>query len=222
MEEELEFHGGHFESQNVCATINEQLQNIWRQLNRNQQTIAGSYLSLLNCNHISSIFRTIISSKYEQPDPNFDPEIVWANPTLTIEFDQQGPALVLEYDITVTLNQSNDQKIELYERAMDFWGVNYTPYSGSGDVTADWFNSVKNAQNKAGIVLENKIVEAMREARQSTQAVHDFIPPPGIFLATPINTVSAVITEGGPGEEGGGPLEGGDFPEHGGAAEEFA
>ena len=28
MEEELEFHGGHFESQNVCATINEQLQNI--------------------------------------------------------------------------------------------------------------------------------------------------------------------------------------------------
>ena len=210
---------GHFEEVGLvgtpCADINQQLQDIWLQLNRNQQTVAGSYLSLLNCNHISSIFRTIISSRYETPDPSFDSVLVWANPTLTIEFDQQGPPLVLEYDITITLNQPDNQRIELYERAMNFWGVNYTPYSGSGNITDDWFNSLRNAQNKAGIALENKIVEAMREARQSTQAVHDFIPPVGIFLANPINTVSAVITEGGPGE---GPGEdpkgiGGDLPE---------
>ncbi len=53
----------------------------------------------------------------------------------------------------------------------------------------------------------------MREATQSSQAVHDFIPPVGIFLATPINTVSAVITEGGPGEEPGGPEGPGGFDE---------
>ena len=53
----------------------------------------------------------------------------------------------------------------------------------------------------------------MRAGRQGTQAVHNFIPKPGIFLSAPTNATSGLIVAEEPGEGPIGEGPGGDFPE---------
>ena len=51
--------------QSMTERLNEQLVQLYSQLNRQEQEVSPSYLSLLNCNFITNVFRTIQDTKPE-------------------------------------------------------------------------------------------------------------------------------------------------------------
>tara|TARA_B100001175_G_scaffold265200_1_gene235444 strand:+ start:5356 stop:6006 length:651 start_codon:yes stop_codon:yes gene_type:complete len=203
-------HEGHFVEEfnnNFAVDLNAELANLWDLVNRAEETVAPQYLNLLNCNSVSTIFRTINTGVPIDANGNFDiTQIV--TPTLTIEFTQPGPPLILNFNIWPEFtNEDQQAKIQIIEKGVTFWG-----YSVDGlDVdSADYWQQVVYAQERAAIQLENDLIETMRKGKQGTQAVHSFIPKVGIFLSVPQNTESALVTPGGEVPEGPG---GGDFPD---------
>ena len=197
--------GGHFSS--ILPDLNDQLEIFYNLVNRGTETVSPQYLNLLNCNSVTSIFRTINTSI-----PVDEKGVLALNtlvtPTLTIEFSEPGPPLILNFNIWPEFtNETDEAKIQIIENSTLFWG-----YSTEGIAKEDaaFWQQVTFAQERAAVQLENDLMEAMRKGRQGTQAVHDFIPKVGIFLSASKNIESALVTPGGEVPEGPG---GGDFPE---------
>ena len=207
--------GGHFDDfVPPCELLNNQLIDIYNQLNQRKELAFPSYVSLLNCNVLSNITRTIISV----PNSTGEGLAIPPEPMITLDFSEESPSLDLSFNIYPTLSgsESIETIYEIVIEAAKFWGVDMSGLTaGSTEFWQSWGQTV----NRAAIILENDLVEAMRKSRQSTQAVHDFIPKPGIFLSVPSNAASGLIVAE-PGEEG--PGEGGDFPEEFGSGAEFA
>lgn len=197
----------------LVKNINQQMVELYNQTSRQQELVLPTYLTTLNCNVITSVFRTVSNLKIEG-------EVLPVNliqPYLTIEFSEPGPPLIINYNAYPAFsgNETNAVTISTIQEAAKFWGIDLT---GGGQYTTsdqEWWDNLASLNNKIGIQLTNDLMVAMRNARQGTQAVHEFIPKPGIFLSAPVNTTSAITTPGeGPGGEE--PLEGpggGDFPE---------
>ena len=203
-------HEGHFDEligNNFAADLNAEVANLWDLVNRGEETVTPQYLNLLNCNSVSTIFRTINTGVPVDVKGTVDiTQLV--TPTLTIEFSQPGPPLILNFNIWPEFtNEDQQAKIQIIEKGVIFWG--YSVYGLNID-SAEYWQQVAFAQNKAAVHLENGLIEAMRKGRQGTQAVHSFVPKVGIFLSAPQNTESALVTPGGEVPEGPG---GGDFPE---------
>ncbi len=204
----------------LVKNINQQMVELYNQTSRQQELVLPTYLTTLNCNVITSVFRTVSNLKIDQVIP-----VNLIQPYLTIEFSEPGPPLIINYNAYPAFsgNETSAVTISTIQEAAKFWGIDLT--EGGQYTTADqeWWDNLASLNNKIGIQLTNDLMVAMRNARQGTQAVHEFIPKPGIFLSAPVNTTSAITTPGeGPGGEE--PLEGpggGDFPEHGGPMEEF-
>ena len=196
-----------FEQLNPCNELNNQLIDIYNQLNRAKETVIPSYVSLLNCNVLSNITRTII-------DVVVAPAILPAEPKITLDFSEDSPSIDLNFNIYPPLSgsESTDTIYEIIVEAAKFWNVDMSQETpGSEQFWQTWGQIV----NRAAIQLENDLVTAMRNARQGTQAIHDFIPKPGIFLSVPTNLTSGLVTAD-PGVPGEGPIgegPGGDFPE---------
>ena len=196
----------------VAKSINDLMASLYNQTERQQELVLPSYLTTLNCNVITSVFRTVSSEKIERVFPD---NLV--QPYLTIEFSEPGPPLIINYNAYPAFsgNETEAVTISTIQEAAKFWNIDLT---GGGQYTHDdqeWWDNLAFLNNKIGVQLTNDLIVAMRNARQGTQAVHNFIPKPGIFLSAPVNTTSAITT---PGEEPGGevPIEGpggGDFPE---------
>jgi len=197
---------------NILTQINDQMVSLYNQTNRQQELVLPTYLTTLNCNVITSVFRTVSSEKIETITPA---SIVQSY--LTIEFSEPGPPLIINYNAYPAFSGNENQTtvVSTIQEAAKFWNVDLT--EGGQYTTADqeWWDNLAALNNKIGIQLTNDLILAMRNARQGTQAVHEFIPKPGIFLSAPVNTTSAITTPGGvPGGEI--PIEGpggGDFPE---------
>jgi len=191
---------------NLISQLNDQVEVFYKLVNQGTETVTPQYLNLLNCNSVTSIFRTI-STNIPVGDKGVDLNQI-VTPTLTIEFSEPGPPLILNFNIWPEFtNESEEAKIQIIEQSAVFWG--YTTKAYQPEETEFW-NLVHSAQEKAAIQLENDLMEAMRKGRQGTQAVHEFIPKVGIFLSASKNTESALVTPGGEVPEGPG---GGDFPD---------
>ena len=196
---------GHFN--NILTDLNDVVETLYNLVNQSTETVSPQYLNLLNCNSVTSVFRTI-NTIVPVDEKGLLALSTLVTPTLTIEFSEPGPPLILNFNIWPEFtNETDDAKIQIIEKSTLFWG-----YSTEGipKEDADFWKQVQYAQERAAVQLENDLMEAMRKARQGTQAVHDFIPKVGIFLSAPQNTESALVTPGGEVPEGPG---GGDFPE---------
>ena len=190
-----------------CEELNNQLIGIYTQLNSAKETAKPSYISLLNCNVLSNITRTII-------DVVAAPATLPAEPKITLDFSEDSPSIDLNFNIYPPLSgsETTDTIYAIIVEAANFWNVDMSQETpGSAEFWQTWGQIV----NRAAIQLENDLVTAMRKGRQGTQAVHDFIPKPGIFLSAPTNATSGLVTADpeipGEGPIGEGP--GGDFPE---------
>jgi len=207
MAPEAEAFEGPFAEVSPCDQLNDQLVDIYNQINRAKETVTPSYVSLLNCNVLSNITRTII-------DVVAAPATVPTEPKITLDFSEDSPSIDLNFNIYPPLSgsESTDTIYAIVVEAAKFWGVDMSQETpGSEQFWKTW----GEVANRAAIQLENDLVVAMRNARQGTQAVHDFIPKPGIFLSVPTNLTSGLITAD-PGMPGEGPIgegPGGDFPE---------
>ena len=196
---------GHFN--NILTDLNDVVETLYNLVNQSTEIVSPQYLNLLNCNSVTSVFRTI-NTIVPVDEKGLLALSTLVTPTLTIEFSEPGPPLILNFNIWPEFtNETDDAKIQIIEKSTLFWG-----YSTEGipKEDADFWKQVQYAQERAAVQLENDLMEAMRKARQGTQAVHDFIPKVGIFLSAPQNTESALVTPGGEVPEGPG---GGDFPE---------
>lgn len=212
MEEEF-MEPGHFSS--VLPDLNDQVETFYNLVNRGTETVSPQYLNLLNCNSVTSIFRTINTS-IPVDEKGVLTLSTLVTPTLTIEFSEPGPPLILNFNIWPEFtNETDDAKIQIIEKSSLFWGHNT---AGIPEYDPEFWQKVQYAQERAAVQLENDLIEAMRKGRQGTQAVHSFIPKVGIFLSAPQNTESALVTPGGEVPEGPG---GGDFPEEEFAGPEF-
>ena len=199
---------------NVCNDLNNQLIEFYSQLQRRQETLEPSYLTTLNCNVLTNISRTIVDVV-----PNEVPGLaIPQEPKLTLDFSEPGPSIDLNFNIYPPLsgNESQSTVYELVTIACEFWGFG-DQIASTTQGSAEFWQVWGQATNRAAIQLENDLMVAMRNARQGTQSVHDFIPKPGIFISIPTNLTSGLITAGpefpGEGPIGEGP--GGDFPEEG-------
>ena len=201
---------GHFEELifiNPIIELNDQVETLYNLVNQGTETVTPQYLNLLNCNSVTSIFRTINTAAPidQKGGVTLDTLIT---PTLTIEFSEPGPPLILNFNIWPEFtNETQEAKLQIIENSTKFWGYTTTGYQPED---AEFWDQVRLSQERAAVQLENDLMEAMRKGRQGTQAVHEFIPKPGIFLAASKNTESALVTPGGEVPEG---PEGGDFPE---------
>tara|TARA_R100000315_G_scaffold10422_1_gene3308 strand:- start:2 stop:760 length:759 start_codon:yes stop_codon:yes gene_type:complete len=193
--------------------LNTQLVQLYTQINRQEQEVSPSYLSLLNCNVITNVFRTIQDTKPEgiyynpvvppgEPSSNIANYIGNFQPTITVEFSEPGPPLILNYNIWPAFTGAEtDNVVQMtVEKSATFWGVDLSD-GGIYNMTAQqWWTNLGAAWSKAGRILENDLMHAMRNARSGNQAMVDFIPKPGIFLSVPVNSTSALTTPGGTGE----------------------
>ena len=201
---------GHFEELifiNPIIELNDQVETLYNLVNQGTETVKPQYLNLLNCNSVTSIFRTINTAAPidQKGGVTLDTLIT---PTLTIEFSEPGPPLILNFNIWPEFtNETQEAKLQIIENSTKFWGYTTTGYQPED---AEFWDQVRLSQERAAVQLENDLMEAMRKGRQGTQAVHEFIPKPGIFLSASKNTESALVTPGGEVPEG---PEGGDFPE---------
>ena len=201
---------GHFEELifiNPIIELNDQVETLYNLVNQGTETVTPQYLNLLNCNSVTSIFRTINTAAPidQKGGVTLDTLIT---PTLTIEFSEPGPPLILNFNIWPEFtNETQEAKLQIIENSTKFWGYTTTGYQPED---AEFWDQVRLSQERAAVQLENDLMEAMRNGRQGTQAVHEFIPKPGIFLSASKNTESALVTPGGEVPEG---PEGGDFPE---------
>ena len=201
---------GHFEELifiNPIIELNDQVETLYNLVNQGTETVTPQYLNLLNCNSVTSIFRTINTAAPidQKGGVTLDTLIT---PTLTIEFSEPGPPLILNFNIWPEFtNETQEAKLQIIENSTKFWGYTTTGYQPED---AEFWDQVRLSQERAAVQLENDLMEAMRKGRQGTQAVHEFIPKPGIFLSASKNTESALVTPGGEVPEG---PEGGDFPE---------
>ena len=200
--------------------VNDALLSLYNQKFRQQETVLPTYLTTLNCNVITSVFRTVSSENVGQVIP--------ANliqPNITIEFSEPGPPLIINYNAYPPFSGNEDATttVSIIQEAAKFWNMDLTEGGQYNPSDQEWWDNFAALNNRIGIQLTNDLIVAMRNARQGTQAVHDFIPKPGIFLSAPVNTTSAIVTPGeGPGGEI--PIEGpggGDFPEEPFPGEEF-
>lgn len=201
---EFESHG------NPCELLNNQLVDIYNQINQRKEEVNSSYISLLNCNVLTNITRTIIDvAPGEVPSGvPLPPE-----PKITLDFSEGDLSMDLNFNIYPPLSgsESAETVYAIVVEAAKFWNVDMSQETaGSAEFWQTWGQVV----NRAAIQLENDLVTAMRKGRQGTQAVHDFIPKPGIFLSAPTNATSGLVTADpeipGEGPIGEGP--GGDFP----------
>tara|TARA_Y100000748_G_C15499240_1_gene489351 strand:- start:157 stop:801 length:645 start_codon:yes stop_codon:yes gene_type:complete len=201
---DMEFEG-HFES--VIMDLNDQVETFYNLVNQGTEMVSPQYLNLLNCNSVTSVFRTI-NTTIPVDEKGLLALNTLITPTLTIEFSEPGPPLILNFNIWPEFtNETDDAKIQIIAKSSLFWG-----YSISKTIQpeeAEFWQPVQYAQERAAVQLENDLMEAMRKGRQGTQAVHDFIPKVGIFLSAPQNIESALVTPGGEVPEGPG---GEDFP----------
>ena len=203
MEEFIE-EPGHGNS--ILTDLNDVVQTFYNLVNRSTETVSPQYLNLLNCNSVTSVFRTI-NTNIPVDEKGLLTLNTLVTPTLTIEFSEPGPPLILNFNIWPEFtNETDDAKLQIIEKSTLFWGHTTQGYQPE---EADFWQQVQYAQERAAVQLENDLMEAMRKGRQGTQAVHEFIPKVGIFLSAPQNTESALVTPGGEIPEGPG---GGDFP----------
>ena len=199
--------------QSMTERLNEQLVQLYSQLNRQEQEVSPSYLSLLNCNVITNVFRTIQDTKPEninyQPivppgeqKSNIGNFIGDFQPTITVEFSEAGPPLILNYNIwPIFTGAETDNVVQMtVEKSATFWGIDLSDGGIYTMTSQQWWTNLGAAWSKAGRILENDLMHAMRNARSGNQAIVDFIPKPGIFLSVPVNTTSALTTPGGTGE----------------------
>lgn len=199
----------------MTERLNEQLIQLYSQLNRQQQEVYPSYLSLLNCNVITNVFRTIQDTKPEninyQPvvppgeqQSNISNYIGDFQPTITVEFSEAGPPLILNYNIWPAFTGAETDNIVqmTVEKSATFWGIDLSDGGVYTMINQQWWTNLGAAWSKAGRILENDLMHAMRNARNDNQAIVDFIPKQGIFLSVPVNTTSALTTPGGTGEPG--------------------
>ena len=207
--------------QDVCRELEAQLVSLYNQLNRRQELSKPQFVSLLNCNALSNITRTIIDIA---PEEVVSGVATPPSPKITLDFSEPGPSMDLNFNIYAPLTgtETAEQVAEIVVLACDFWGFGEA-IKAQQELTPGFWQVWGQAVNKAAIQLENDLVVAMRNGRQGTQAVHDFIPKPGIFLSAPTNATSGLVTAEpefpGEGPIGEGP--GGDFPEHGGPLPEI-
>jgi len=196
----------------VVRSINDLMVGLYNQQERQQELVLPTYLTTLNCNVMTSIFRTVSGLKIDRVLPA---NIIQSY--ITVEFSEPGPPLIINYNAYPAFSGNEDQTttISIIQEAAKFWNYDLTQ---NGEYTTDdqeWWDGLASLNNTIGIQLTNDLIVAMRDARLTTQAVHDFVPKPGIFLSAPVNTTSAITTPGqDPGGEKGieGP-GGGDFPE---------
>ena len=199
----------------MTERLNEQLVQLYSQLNRQEQEVSPSYLSLLNCNVITNVFRTIQDTKpeninYQPFVPPGEQKSNIANfigdfqPTITVEFSEAGPPLILNYNIWPEFTGAEtDNVVQMtVEKSATFWGIDLSDGGIYNMAQQQWWTNLGAAWSKAGRILENDLMHAMRNARSGNQAIVDFIPKPGIFLSVPVNTTSALTTPGGTGEPG--------------------
>lgn len=193
---------GHFEELifiNPIIELNDQVETLYNLVNQGTETVTPQYLNLLNCNSVTSIFRTINTAAPidQKGGVTLDTLIT---PTLTIEFSEPGPPLILNFNIWPEFtNETQEAKLQIIENSTKFWGYTTTGYQPED---AEFWDQVRLSQERAAVQLENDLMEAMRKGRQGTQAVHEFIPKPGIFLSASKNTESALVTPGGEVPEG--------------------
>ena len=86
--------------------INDALLSLYNQKFRQQETVLPTYLTTLNCNVITSVFRTVSSENVGQVIP--------ANliqPNLTIEFSAPGPPLIINYNREMSINNVKNEEI---------------------------------------------------------------------------------------------------------------
>ena len=206
----------------ICNELEQQLISLYNQLNRRQELSRPEFVGLLNCNTLSNITRTIIDIA---PEEVVSGVATPPSPKITLDFSEPGPSMELNFNIYTLLTgtETAEQVAETVQLACDFWGFGEAIQAETA-LSPGFWKVWGQAVNKAAVQLENDLVVAMRNGRQGTQAVHDFIPKPGIFLSAPTNATSGLVTAEpefpGEGPIGEGP--GGDFPEHGGPMEEMA
>lgn len=213
---DMEFEGHEFEFVCSICELNKQVATLYNLVNQGTEIVTPQYLNLLNCNSVTSVFRTINTTLPVDAKGLLTLETL-ITPTLTIEFSEPGPPLILNFNIWPEFtNEDQQAKIQIIEKGVTFWGFTT---QGFQPEDADFWQQVQYAQERAAVQLENDLMEAMRKGRQGTQAVHSFVPKVGIFLSAPQNTESALVTPGGEVPEGPG---GGDFPEEEFMKEGFA
>tara|TARA_R100001440_G_scaffold70650_1_gene93152 strand:+ start:4010 stop:4672 length:663 start_codon:yes stop_codon:yes gene_type:complete len=194
--------------ENPCKRLNDDLIEIYNQINQRKEEVNPSYVTLLNCNVLTNITRTIVDvAPTEVPSGvPLPPE-----PKITLDFSEGDLSMDLNFNIYPPLSGSeSDQTVyAIIVEAAKYWNVDMSQETpGSTEFWQTWAQVV----NRAAIILEGDLVTAMRKGRQGTQAIHDFIPKPGIFISVPTNAASGLISAEGPeGPIGEGP--GGDFPE---------
>ena len=199
----------------MLTRVNDQMNSLYSQLNRQQEEVLPEYLTLLNCNVITNVFRTITDRK---PDgitfePGLDPGSITRQrsnikdfigdfqPKITVEFSEPGPPLILNYNIYPAFTGAENSNVieETLEKAALFWNVDLSEDGLYNMTMQQWWTNLGIAQTKAGKILENDLMHAMMNARNGNQSVVDFIPKQGIFLSVPINSTSALTTPGGTG-----------------------
>jgi len=105
--------------------INNNMNAIYQQLNRRQEVLPSSYLTMLNCNEITSVFRTVPTNKpFVVPPFPGEPSTLDLNniltPTITIEFSEPGQPMILGFDIMPKLSSSISEEYVLLGALYDF------------------------------------------------------------------------------------------------------
>ena len=106
----------------LVKNINQQMVELYNQTSRQQELVLPTYLTTLNCNVITSVFRTVSNLKIDQVIP-----VNLIQPYLTIEFSEPGPPLIINYNAYPAFsgNETSAVTISTIQEAAKFWGIDF-------------------------------------------------------------------------------------------------